>query len=73
VVAEFEDSALLETFAAGGLGVFPAPELEHAALVVRNRVRRVGPCTGVEEHFFAVGTEKRVGHVLVQQLLAGAG
>ena len=69
VVGDFEDSALLETFAAGGLGVFPAPELEHRALVAGNRVRRAGPCTGVEEHFFAVGTEKKVAHALVQRLL----
>lgn len=73
IVGDFEDSALLETFAAGGLGVFPAPELDHRALVGRNRVKRVGPCTGVEEHFFAVGTKKKVGHALVQRLLESAG
>jgi LysR family transcriptional activator of nhaA len=73
VVGDFEDSALLETFAVGGFGVFPAPELEHRTLVARDRVRRVGPCAGVEEHFFAVGTEKKVGHALVQRLLDAAG
>lgn len=69
VVGDFEDSALLETFAAAGLGVFPAPELVQSALVARHRVKRVGPCTGVNEHFFAVGTEKKVAHALVQRLL----
>ena len=69
VVGDFEDSALLETFAAAGLGAFPAPELVQSALVARHRVRRVGPCTGVNEHFFAVGTEKKVAHGLVQRLL----
>ena len=72
IVGDFEDSALLETFAAGGLGIFPAPELEHRALAGRNRVKRVGPCAGVEEHFFAVGTKKKVGHALVQRLLDSA-
>ena len=69
VGGDFEDSALLETFAAAGLGAFPAPELVQSALVARHRVRRVGPCTGVNEHFFAVGTEKKVAHGLVQRLL----
>jgi LysR family transcriptional activator of nhaA len=69
VVGDFEDSALLETFAAAGLGAFPAPELVQSALVARHRVKRVGPCTGVNEHFFAVGTEKKVAHVLVQRFL----
>ena len=69
VVGEFEDSALLETFAAGGLGAFPAPELEHPALVAGSRVNRIGPCTGVDEHFYAIGTEKKVAHALVQRLL----
>ena len=73
IVGDFEDSALLETFAAGGLGAFAAPELVHAALVARHGVKRVGPCAGVEEHFFAVGTDKKVAHALVQRLLPTAG
>lgn len=69
VAGDFEDSALLETFAAGGLGVFAAPELVHSALVAGHRVKRVGRCTGVDEHFFAVGAEKKVAHALVQRLI----
>jgi LysR family transcriptional activator of nhaA len=71
VVGEFEDSALLETFAAGGLGAFPAPQLVQTALAARHGVKRVGPCDGVDEHFFAVGADKKVGHALVQRLLHG--
>jgi LysR family transcriptional regulator, transcriptional activator of nhaA len=70
VVGEFEDSALLKTFAAGGMGVFPAATRVHDDLVQRYRVRRIGPCDGVEEHFFAIGTERRVQHPLVQRLLS---
>ncbi|HSB26185.1 MAG TPA: LysR family transcriptional regulator [Burkholderiaceae bacterium] len=69
VVGEFEDSALLKTFAAGGMGVFPAATRVHDDLVQRYHVRRIGPCDGVEEHFFAIGTERRVQHPLVQLLL----
>ncbi len=69
VVGEFEDSALLVTFGAAGMGVFPAPELIEDKLARRYQVRRVGACQGVEEHFFAIGTEKRIQHPLVQRLL----
>jgi len=69
VVGEFEDSALLKTFGAGGMGVFAAAEMVHDELTARYHVKRIGPCDGVEEHFFAVGTEKKVLHPLVQRLL----
>ncbi|MEI6303936.1 MAG: LysR family transcriptional regulator [Betaproteobacteria bacterium] len=69
VAGEFEDSALLKTFGASGLGVFPAAEVIHDELTASYGVKRVGPCEGVEEHFFAIGTEKKVSHPLVQRLL----
>jgi LysR family transcriptional activator of nhaA len=37
--------------------------------VARYNVKPVGLCEGVEEHFFAIGTEKKVRHPLVQRLL----
>ena len=69
VVGEFDDSALLATFGAGGLGVFPAAELIHDKLTSRYAVKRIGACAGVEEFFYAIGTEKKVVHPLVQRLL----
>jgi LysR family transcriptional regulator, transcriptional activator of nhaA len=70
IVGEFEDSALLKTFGASGMGVFPAPELVHEDLIGRYGVKRIGHCEGVEEHFFAIGTEKKVQHPLVRRMLA---
>jgi LysR family transcriptional activator of nhaA len=72
VVGEFEDSALLKTFGASGMGVFPAAEIVHDDLVTRYAVKRVGRCEGVEEHFHAIGTEKKVSHPLVQRMLGSA-
>jgi LysR family transcriptional regulator, transcriptional activator of nhaA len=69
VAGEFEDSALLVTFGAAGMGVFAAPDLIHDKLSARYGVQRVGPCDGVEEHFFAIGTERRIQHPLAQRLL----
>jgi LysR family transcriptional activator of nhaA len=69
VAGEFEDNALLVIFGAAGMGAFPAAELIHDKLTTRYDVKRLGPCEGVEEHFFAIGTEKKVLHPLVQRLL----
>lgn len=69
VVGEFQDSALLATFGSAGMGVFPAAEWVQDQLISRYDVQRIGPCTGVDEHFFAIGTEKKVMHPLVQRLL----
>lgn len=72
IVGECEDSALLKTFGASGMGVFPASEMVEDELVRRYAVQRVGLCDGVEERFFAIGTERKVSHPLVQRLLAAA-
>lgn len=72
VVGEFEDSALLKTFGASGMGVFPASELAHEDLQAHYPVRRIGPCEGVTEHFYAIGTERKVHHPIVQRLLQAA-
>jgi LysR family transcriptional regulator, transcriptional activator of nhaA len=69
VVGEFEDGALLKTFGAAGMGVFPVAELVEPELMARYGVKRVGACEGVEEHFFAIGAHKKVLHPLVQKLL----
>ena len=70
VVGEFEDSAMLKTFGAAGMGVFPMAGLVHDDLTDRYGVRRVGACEGVDEHFFAIGARKKVLHPLVERLLA---
>lgn len=72
IVGEFEDSALLKTFGAGGMGVFPSAQWVHEDLMAYYAVEAVGPCDGVQEHFYAIGTEKKVQHPLVQRLLQPA-
>jgi len=69
IVGEFEDSALLKTFGCSGMGVFPAVEWVHEDLFTHDGVRKLGPCDDVEENFFAIGTERKVLHPLVQRLL----
>jgi len=71
IVGEFEDSALLQTFGAAGMGVFPAVEMVNDELTSRYSVERVASCELVEEHFFAIAAHKKVLHPLVQKLLSG--
>lgn len=71
VVGEFEDNALLATFGSAGMGVFPAVESLHDKLARRYEVTLVAACEGVSEQFYAIGTEKKVMHPLVQRLLSG--
>jgi LysR family transcriptional activator of nhaA len=72
VVGEFEDSALLETFGGSGLGVFPAALSVQEDLLQRHQVRLLGACEGVDEHYYAISTERKVKHVVVQSLLSQA-
>ena len=69
MAGEFEDSALLETFGATGLGVFPAALASQDDLLKRSQVRLIGACDGVQEHYYAISTERKVAHPLVQLLL----
>lgn len=69
VVGEFEDNALLKAFGASGMGAFPAALSVEADLLARYPVQRLGISEGVTEHFWAIGTEKKVMHPLVLKLL----
>lgn len=70
VVGEFEDSALLATFGSSGMGVFPASERMREKLSQGYGMKWFAPCDGVQEHFYAIGTARKVQHPLVQKLLA---
>lgn len=69
LVGEFEDSALLATFGSSGMGVFPASERMREKLLHGYGLRWLAPCDGVQEHFYAIGTARKVQHPLVQKLL----
>jgi LysR family transcriptional regulator, transcriptional activator of nhaA len=69
VVAEFDDSALMKTFGGGGLGLFPAAAQLEDDLASRFGVQPIGLAEGVEEHYVAIATERKITHPLVQRLL----
>ncbi|MEW4456326.1 LysR family transcriptional regulator [Bremerella sp. JC817] len=68
VVAQFDDSAMLNEFGSGGAGVFPTPA------AVLDRVRRqynvelVGTLEDVRSHFFAITAQRKLVHPVVMAI-----
>ncbi len=71
IVGEFEDSALLETFAASGMGVFPAVQLVQKELKGTYGIDLIGTCEGVNEYFYAIRSEKKMQNPLVEAVIKG--
>ncbi|QWD59559.1 LysR family transcriptional regulator [Polynucleobacter sp. MWH-UH35A] len=69
IVGEFEDSALLKTFAASGLGVFPAGKLIERDLKDTYGIEFLGCCEDIYEYFYAIRSEKKIQHPLVQAII----
>lgn len=62
VMGEFDDSALLKSFAEGGLGLFAAPVVIQAQVKRQYRVHKLGMAAGVTERFYALTGERRLRH-----------
>lgn len=69
IVGEFEDSALLKTFAASGLGIFPAGKLIEKDLKDTYGIELLGNCDGIYEYFYAIRHDKKIQHPLVQAII----
>ncbi len=65
IVGEFEDSALLKSFGADGVGVFPAPTLVESMVTKRYGVRALGKAEGVTESYYAISAQRRLTHPAV--------
>jgi LysR family transcriptional activator of nhaA len=72
VVAEFEDSALLKTFAQLGDGAFVAPRAIEREVCEQYRARRIGRIDSVRERFYAITAERRLVHPAVAALSEAA-
>ena len=70
IAGEFEDSALLSTFAASGMGVMPAPLLLQTHLHTTCALELVGTTPDVHEEFHLIYSERKVMHPLLVRLLA---
>lgn len=68
VVAEFEDSALLEAFGVRGVGVFPAATVVGGEILRRHGLRPIGEVPGVTESYYAITVERRIKHPAVMAI-----
>ena len=69
IIGEFQDSALLKTFAASGMGVFPAGKLIEKDLKETYGIELIGHCDDIYEYFYAIRSEKKIQHPLVQAII----
>lgn len=65
VVAEFQDSALLNVFGADGVGIFTAPTVVENEVCRQYGVSVLGYAHEVKERFYAVSVERRLKHPAV--------
>ena len=72
IVGEFEDSALLSTFAANGMGVMPAPVTVGAHLLKTHGLVQAGSTPDVLEQFHLIYNARKVMHPLLSRLLEAA-
>ncbi|HJV92332.1 MAG TPA: LysR family transcriptional regulator [Azonexus sp.] len=70
VVGEFEDSALLNTFGRGGLGIFPAPLALADQIASQFNAQSLGEMSGVSEQIYAISNERRIRHPAIEVLCA---
>ena len=74
IAGAFEDSALLSTFAATGMGVMPAPVSLGEHLAQTHGLVQVGTAPDVQEQFHLIYSARKVMHPLLTRLLeAGQG
>jgi len=73
IVGEFDDAALLQTFAAAGHGLFAAPTVVAQEVSRRFDVRTVGTIDQFPERFYAITVEWRLKHPAVVAICAQAG
>lgn len=69
IAGEFEDSALLMTFAAAGMGVFPAPISIKEEILETHKLEQIGVCESIDEEFHLIYTARKVLHPLLLRLL----
>ena len=72
VVAEFEDSALLQTFGQQGAAVFMGPTAIENEIERQYHVRRVGRISALRERFYAITVGRRIHHPAVAAISGSA-
>ena len=72
VVAEFEDTALMQAFGREGVGIFPIPSVVERDARRQYGVRVVGRLPDVLARFYAISAERRLKHPAVVAISSAA-
>lgn len=72
IVAEVEDTDLINVLGEAGAGLFAAPSIISHDIQVRYAVERVGRATGLEERFYAITAERHIEHPAVEAIMEEA-
>lgn len=72
IMAEIEDSALVKTFAAAGVGLFFAPMAIAEDIEKQYGTVLVGEIEGVSERFYAITAQRKLQHPVVKRILEHA-
>jgi len=72
IVAEVEDSALVNSFGQHGAGVFAAPSIIARDIRRQFRVRAIGATEEVRERFYAISVERRIKNPAVAAITTAA-
>jgi LysR family transcriptional activator of nhaA len=70
VAGEFEDSAMLNTFGRSGMGLFFAPAALAEDMLEQFGAVPVGPASELREQFYAISSERRISHPVVEAMLS---
>lgn len=72
IIAEFEDSALMKSFGAQGIGIFPGPTAIEKEIVAGSGVKVIGRVPSVVERFFVITPERRIKNPAVMAIASAA-
>lgn len=68
MVGEFDDSALMSSFGAAGVGVFPAPSVVESDICRQFGLRAIGRPEKVKQEFYAITVDRKIKHPAVQAI-----
>lgn len=72
VVGEFDDSALMATFGAAGVGAFASPSVVEHDVSRQFGVQILGVAERVQQSFYAISVERKIKHPAVQAICDAA-
>ena len=72
IVAEFDDSALLESFGKAGYGIFTGPTIIEETIASQYKVKVIGRTKEIKEQYYAISPERRLKHPAIVEIVDAA-